>query len=547
MIDFQTDPSRYRHWKLEFDGPVATLSMDVDPAGSLFGDYELKLNSYDLGVDIELADAVQRLRFEHPEVRTVILRSGKPNVFCAGANIRMLGQASHGHKVNFCKFTNETRLAIEDAGEHSGQRYLAAIHASAAGGGYELAVTADYIMLIDDRRASVSLPELPLLAVLPGTGGLTRLTDKRKVRRDLADVFCTTEEGVRGQRAVQWRLVDEVVPPSAWDAKLRERALQLAQKSDRPDARGITLTPLERSITDEGMRYPHVRVQFHRAQRQAAITLLGPSDLPDEVAGIHAAGAAFWPLALARELDDAILHLRLNEPELGLLVFRSEGDPAAVLAADALLEAHRGDWLVREIRLLWKRVLKRVDMTARSVITLVEPGSCFAGTLAELVFAADRAVMFSGTRDGDNRGPATLHLSPLNFGAYPMGNGLTRLATRFLGEPASVDAAQARSGEALDADAAEELGLVTMCYDEVDWDDEVRLLLEERASFSPDALTGLEANLRFAGPETMETRIFGRLTAWQNWIFQRPNAVGENGSLKRYGSGQRPDYNAERV
>ena len=546
MIDFQTEPDRYRHWKLSFDGPVATLTMDVDPAGGLFGDYELKLNSYDLGVDIELADATQRLRFEHPEVRTVILRSGKPNVFCAGANIRMLGQASHGHKVNFCKFTNETRLAIEDASANSGQRYLAAINGSAAGGGYELAVTADHIMLIDDRRASVALPELPLLAVLPGTGGLTRLTDKRKVRRDLADVFCCTEEGVRGRRAVQWRLVDEVVPPSAWDATLRERALEFAATSDRPSTDGIVLTPLQRSIGEDGVNYPYVRVEFRRAQRQAAITLLGPADLPADLAGIHAAGATFWPLAMARELDDAILHLRLNEPELGLIVFRSRGDPAAVLAADTLLDAHRDDWLVREIRLLLKRVLKRVDVTSRSVVTLIEPGSCFAGTLAELAFASDRAVMFSGARTTDNFGPATLHLSPLNFGPYPMGNGLTRLATRFLGEPASVDAAHARSGDSLDAEAAEALGLVTFAYDDTDWDDEVRVMLEERASFSPDALTGMEANLRFAGPETMETRIFGRLTAWQNWIFQRPNAVGASGSLKRYGSGLRPDFSAER-
>ena len=547
MIDFQTDPSRYRHWKLSFDGPVATLSMDVDPAGGLFGDYALKLNSYDLGVDIELADAVQRLRFEHPEVRAVVLRSAKPNVFCAGANIRMLGQASHGHKVNFCKFTNETRLAIEDAGENSGQRYIAAIHASAAGGGYELAVTADHVMLIDDRRASVSLPELPLLAVLPGTGGLTRLTDKRKVRRDLADVFCTTEEGVRGRRAVQWRLVDEVVPPSAWDATLRQRALEFSAQSDRPGGQGIALTPLERGIGDDSVRYPHVRVALHRAQRRTEITLLGPADLPADLAGIHAAGPKFWALAIARELDDAILHLRLNEPELGLIVFRSQGDPAAVLAADALLETHRDDWLVREIRLLLKRVLKRVDVTSRSLVTLIEPGSCFAGTLAELVFAADRAAMFLGPRAGDNVGPATLALSPLNFSAYPMGNGLTRLATRFLGEPVSVDAARGHIGEMLDAEAAEELGLVTFAYDETDWDDEMRMMLEERASFSPDALTGMEANLRFAGPETMETRIFGRLTAWQNWIFQRPNAVGASGSLKRYGSGLRPDFNAERV
>ena len=542
MIDFRTDPGRYRHWSLSFDGPVATVSLDVDPAGGLLGGYELKLNSYDLGVDIELADAVQRLRFEHPEVGSVILRSAKPNVFCAGANIRMLGKASHGHKVNFCKFTNETRLAIEDASENSGQRYLAAVSGSAAGGGYELAVTADWIMLIDDRRSSVSLPELPLLAVLPGTGGLTRLTDKRKVRRDLADVFCTTEEGVRGQRAVQWRLVDEVVPPSAWDAKVAERARAMAMLSDRPAAAGIVLTALDRVIADHDVGYPHVHVALHREARRATITVRGPTALPADLAGIHAQGAAFWPLALARELDDALLHLRLNEPDLGLIVFRSAGDPAAVLAADALLEAHADDWLVREIRLLLKRVFKRVDMTARSLVTLIEPGSCFSGTIAELVFAADRAMMFAGGNHA-----ASLVLSALNFGAYPMGNGLTRLATRFLGEPASIEAARERIGAALDADTAEELGLVTFAYDQVDWDDEVRLLLEERVSFSADALTGLEANLRFAGPETMETRIFGRLTAWQNWIFQRPNAVGEAGSLKRYGTGVRPDFSTERV
>jgi benzoyl-CoA-dihydrodiol lyase len=551
MIDCQTDPSRYRHWKLGFDGPIATLTMDVDPAGGLFPGCELKLNSYDLGVDIELADAVQRLRFEHPEVRTVILRSGKPNVFCAGANIRMLAQATHVHKVNFCKFTNETRLAIEDAGEHSSQRWLAAVTGSAAGGGYELAMAADWIMLVDDRRSNVALPELPLLGVLPGTGGLTRLTDKRKVRRDRADQFCTTEEGARGRRALEWRLVDELVPPSSWDVKLRERALALAALSDRPDApgdtKGIALPPLDRAIAEDGVRYPHVRVAFERPLRRATITLSGPASLPSGLAGIHAAGAAFWPLAMARELDDAILHLRLNEPELGLLVFRSDGDPGAVLAADALLEAHRADWLVREIRLLLKRVFKRVDVTSRSLVALIEPGSCFAGSLAELVFAADRAIMFSGTRGGDNRGQASLHLSALNFGAYPMGNGLTRLATRFLGEPDSVIAAHARTGAALDAETAEALGLVTNAYDDSDWDDEVRLLLEERASFSPDALTGMEANLRFAGPETMETRIFGRLTAWQNWIFQRPNAVGEDGALKRYGSGQRPTFNPVRV
>jgi benzoyl-CoA-dihydrodiol lyase len=544
MIDFQTDPSRYRHWKLSFEGPIATLTMDVDPDGGLMDGYELKLNSYDLGVDIELADAVQRLRFEHPEVKTVVLRSGKEGVFCAGANIRMLGKSSHGHKVNFCKFTNETRLSIEDASENSGQTYLAAISGTAAGGGYELAVTAEHIMLIDDRRSTVSLPELPLLAVLPGTGGLTRLTDKRRVRRDLADVFCTTEEGVRGKRAVEWRLVDEVVPPSAWEAKVTERALELAGRSDRDGERGIALTPVQRTIEDDAVSYPFVRVAIDRAGRCASVTVRGPDDLPGDLRGIHDAGAAFWPLAMARELDDALLHLRLNEPSIGLIVFRTVGDPALVLAADSLLEQYQTDWLVREIRLLLKRVLKRTDMTARSIITLIEPGSCFAGTLAELVFAADRSIMFAGAKAG---GSATLHLSALNFSAFPMGNGLSRLANRFYGEPDSLDAAAGLIGETLDADAADSSGLITFAYDDTDWDDEVRLILEERASFSPDALTGLEANLRFVGPETMETRIFGRLTAWQNWIFQRPNAVGETGSLKRYGSGVRPDFNPERV
>ncbi|HEY2618535.1 MAG TPA: 2,3-epoxybenzoyl-CoA dihydrolase [Acetobacteraceae bacterium] len=538
MIDFQTDPSRYRHWRLSFDGPVATLTMDVDPDAGLFEGCELKLNSYDLGVDIELADAVQRLRFEHPEVRCVVLRSGKAGVFCAGANIRMLAKASHGHKVNFCKFTNETRLAIEDASANSGQAWLAAVSGSAAGGGYELAMAAEHIMLVDDRRSGVALPELPLLAVLPATGGLTRLTDKRQVRRDRADVFCSTEEGVRGRRAVEWRLVDQLVPPSAWEAKLRERALAMAALSDRPnDATGITLTPLRREFSANGVTYSQVRVVYDRAGRRADVTILGPRD----VTGLD------WSLLLARELDDAILHLRLNEPALGLIVLRSEGDAAAVLAVDETLEARKDDWRVREIRLYWKRVLKRLDVTSRSVIALIEPGSCFAGTLSELLFAADRSVMFAGARSGDNRGPACVQLSALNFGAYPMGNGLTRLATRFLGEPDSFAQARERMGETLHAEDADALGLITVAYDESDWDDEVRLMLEERASFSPDALTAMEANLRFAGPETMETRIFGRLTAWQNWVFQRPNAVGEEGSLKRYGSGQRPNFDAERV
>ena len=543
-IDFQTDPTHYRHWQLAFDGPIATLTMDVDPSAGLFAGTELKLNSYDLGVDIELADAVQRLRFEHPEVGAVVLRSGKENVFCAGANIGMLGKASHGHKVNFCKFTNETRLAIEDASKHSGQRYLAAVSGTAAGGGYELAVACGWIMLIDDRRSAVALPELPLLAVLPATGGLTRLTDKRKVRRDLADVFCTTEEGVRGRRALDWRLVDELAPPSVWQARVDERARTLAGLSDRPrEARGVVLTPLDRRIEDDAVTYSNVRVTLDRPRRRAIVTVRGPDALPADLAGIRAAGAGFWPLAMARELDDAILHLRLNEPTLGLIVLRAEGDPMRVLAVDALLEKHKQDWLVREVRLLLKRVLKRLDMTSRSLVALIEPGSCFAGTLAELAFAADRSVMFV------NHGAdaPTVALSVLNFGTYEMGNGLTRLATRFLGDPDGVDRAHRAIGTTLDAAAAAELGLVTFAYDETDWDDEVRLMLEERASFSPDALTGMEANLRFAGPETMETRIFGRLTAWQNWIFQRPNAAGEAGALKLYGSGARPSFDPERV
>ena len=546
-IDFRTDPSRYRHWSLRFEGPVAHLLMDVDPAGGLFEGYELKLNSYDLGVDIELADAIQRLRFEHPEVGAVVIRSAKENVFCAGANIRMLAATTHAHKVNFCKFTNETRCTIEDATEHSGQAYLCAVNGTAAGGGYELAVSTGHILLIDDRRSTVSLPETPLLAVLPGTGGLTRITDKRRVRRDLADVFCSTEEGVRGKRAVEWRLVDEVVPPSAWEARVRERAMAAAARSDRPrDAKGVALPPIERRLDTAGLTYGCVTVALNRAGGRAIITVHGP-DTDPPAAATAAHDAAFWPLRMARELDDAILHLRLNEPELGLLVLRTEGDAARVLAYDAFLEAHRADWFIREIRLNLKRVFKRLDVTSRSLIALVEPGGCFAGTLAELAFAADRSVMFSGQRDGANHAPATLHLSVLNFGAYPMANGLTRLQTRFYGEPDSVPQAAATIGTALEAEDAETLGLVTFAYDATDWDDEIRIMLEERASFSPDALTAMEANLRFVGAETMETRIFGRLTAWQNWVFQRPNSVGEHGALKRYGSGVKPTFDRNRV
>ena len=551
LIDFRTAPDRYRHWTLAVDGPIGTLTMRVSESGGLVPGYELKLNSYDLGVDIELHDAVQRLRFEHPGVKTVIIRSGQERIFCAGANIRMLSQSSHGHKVNFCKFTNETRNDIEDASASSGQRYLAAVSGSAAGGGYELALAADYIMLIDDRSSSVSFPETPLLAVLPGTGGLTRIIDKRKVRRDLADVFSTLEEGVRGKKAVDWRLVDEVAPKSVWQERVLERAHAMATLSDRPDnATGVELTPLDRTLTEDRVEYPSVTVEVDRARRIANLTIRGPSTpVPPTIEATD----TFWPLSWARELDDAILHLRFNEPEIGQLVFRTEGSSTAVLAYDAFLETHQDDWFIREVRLFIKRVLKRLDLTSRTLITLIEPGSCFAGTLAEVAFASDRSMVrvsrhsALGTRHSEGLPSAELHLSPLNFGAYPMSNGLTRLATRFLGEPESVDRARAMIGTPLDAEAASDAGLVTFVYDDTDWADEIRIMLEERASFSPDALTGMEANLRFGGPETMETKIFGRLTAWQNGIFQRPNAVGDDGALKRYGTGIQPSFDRKRV
>ena len=549
-IDYQTDPSRYRHWRVEYDGDVAYLIMDVDQAGALNGgEYELKLNSYDLGVDIELNDAVQRLRFEHPEVRAVVIKSGKDNVFCAGANIRMLGKSTHQQKVNFCKFTNETRLAIEDASENSKQIYICAINGNAAGGGYELALAADHIMLVDDRRSAVALPETPLLAVLPGTGGLTRVTDKRKVRRDRADVFCSIEEGIRGAKAVDWRLVDEVVPNSKWKDAVAARAHEIAARSDRPqDAKGIKLTPLARKIDGDRVSYPHVGVEIDRARGLAAVTVRGPAQsVPASLAAAHALGDGFWPLAVARELEDAILHLRSNEREMGVLLLRTDGNAQGVLEHDDFLAKASGDWLMREIRHYLKRVFKRLDVTAKSLIALIEPGSCFAGTLAELAFAADRSLMLVGTREGDNRKPAAIALSAANFGAYPMGNGLTRLQTRFLGEPKALDTLKSKIGEAIDAEEAAELGLITVAYEDFDWDEELRMLLEERASFSPDAMTGMEANLRFAGPETMETKIFGRLTAWQNWIFQRPNAIGEQGALKLYGSGVSPTFNKERV
>jgi benzoyl-CoA-dihydrodiol lyase len=551
-IDFRTEPARYRHWKLAVDGEIATLTMDVDEKGGLLGGYELKLNSYDLGVDIELADAIERLRFEHPEVKVVILKSGKDRVFCAGANIRMLAGATHAHKVNFCKFTNETRNGIEDASANSDQKYLCVVNGTAAGGGYELALACDHIMLVDDGSAAVSLPELPLLAVLPGTGGLTRVTDKRKVRRDRADVFCTTEEGVKGKRAVEWRLVDEVAPRSKLDESVAARAKAIAQATEPHKlniGKGVALTPIARKRTADGNEYKYVSVEFARENRLATITLRGPDGPPPADAdAMVQQGASFWLLQVARELDDALLDIRLNELEVATIVFKSAGDPQLVLAHNTFVEQQNDHWLAREIRLKWRRVLKRVDMTSRSLVTLIEPGSCFAATLAELIFAADRSYMLIGQRPGDNRPPATITLGDANCsGDLAMSNGWARLRTRFLGEPDALHRAQDAIGRQLNAEEAEELGLVTAALDDIDWDDEVRLLLEERASFSPDGLTGMEANLRFAGPETMETKIFARLTAWQNWIFQRPNAVGPDGALTRYGTGQKPNFDLKRV
>jgi benzoyl-CoA-dihydrodiol lyase len=543
-IDFRTHPGRYRHWKLSTTAPVAELVMAVDPSAAMFDGYELKLNSYDIGVDIELYDVIQRLRFEHPEVKAVILTSDKAGMFCAGANIRMLGGAAHAHKVNFCKFTNETRNGIEDASQFSGQRYLAAINGTAAGGGYELALATDYIMLMDDGNAAVSLPEVPLLAVLPGTGGLTRLVDKRMVRRDLADVFCTIEEGMKGPRAVEWRLVDEIVPTSKMEARVRERATEMAQTSDRPDGvAGIELTELERRLDDDEIQYPFLSVKLDRALRTVEITLQGPDGgAPADLDGALGQGAQFWPLALLRALDDALLHLRFNEPDLGTLTIKTKGDPDQVEAFDRFLHQHRDHWLIREILLYTKRTFKRLDVTSRTTFALVEPGSCFAGFMADLLFAVDRSYMLDGQFEGDAHPAPGIRLTASSFGPLPMANDLTRLETRFLGEPESYEQAQSLMGQSLDAGAALAAGLITFAPDDIDWEDEIRLLLEERASFSPDALIGMEANLRFAGPETMETKIFGRLSAWQNWIFQRPNAVGESGALKRYGTGHRPEY-----
>jgi benzoyl-CoA-dihydrodiol lyase len=548
-IDFQTYPDRYHHWKLSFEGDVAKLAMDVDENATLGPGYTLKLNSYDLGVDIELYDAIQRLRFEHPEVGAVVVTSKKPRVFCAGANINMLGLSTHAHKVNFCKFTNETRNGIEDATGNSHQTYICAINGTAAGGGYELALACDYVMLIDDGSSTVSLPELPLLAVLPGTGGLTRLVDKRLVRHDHADFFCTTSEGVRGKRAVDWRLVDELVPRSNFDAVVNARAKEFAAKSDRPkNAKGVALPPLNRKLEADRIAYDHVTVEVDRELSTATITVNAPKAAPPkDLAGIHAAGAAFWPLALARELDDAILELRLNEQTVGTWVFKTAGNADWVVACDELLAKHAGYWLVREITLYLKRTLKRIDVSSRSLIALVEPGTCFAGTLLELVLAADRSYMLDGVFAGSNLLPAAVRLTSVNFGPYPMSNGLSRLGHRFLAEPKRVDEAKGRIGQAIEAADAEALGLVTFIPDDIDWEDEVRLAVEERASFSPDALTGMEASLRFAGPETLETKIFGRLTAWQNWIFQRPNAAGDTGALKLYGTGRKSQFDKRRV
>jgi benzoyl-CoA-dihydrodiol lyase len=546
MITFDTHPDRYKHWRLAYDGPVATLALDVAEDGGLVPGYKLKLNSYDLGVDIELHDALNRIRFEHPEVGAVLLTSAKERMFCAGANIYMLGASSHGFKVNFCKFTNETRNSMEDSSRTGGPKFLAALNGTCAGGGYELALACDEIGMIDDRSSTVSLPEVPLLGVLPGTGGLTRLLDKRKVRRDLADLFCTTAEGVRADRAKEWRLVDWTAPPQRFAETARARALALAATSGRAsNTKGITLPPLDRVIDDGGYRYRWVEIAFDRAARGVTLTITGPDDVPRDLAGILAAGAQWWPLAMARELEDAILTLRLNEPALGTLVVKTRGTIAPVLANDALMLRERRHWLVRETIGLLRRTLSRLDVSSRSLFAVIEEGSCFAGTLFELALAADRSYMLASD-EGGNQAPR-IALSQANLELYPMANGLARLATRFCAEAAPVAAAAAHLAEPLDAAAALALGLVTVAPDELDWADEIRLALEERASLSPDALTALEANLRFAGPETMATRIFGRLTAWQNWVFNRPNATGPEGALKRFGSGTRPNFDWERV
>jgi benzoyl-CoA-dihydrodiol lyase len=546
-VDYQIDPSRYKHWSIKTEGSVATLGLAIDENAGLRPGYKLKLNSYDLGVDIELYDALNRIRFEHPEVRTVVVTSLKDRVFCSGANIFMLGVSSHAWKVNFCKFTNETRNGIEDSSKHSGLKFIAAVNGACAGGGYELALACDEIILVDDRSSAVSLPEVPLLGVLPGTGGLTRVTDKRHVRHDLADIFCTSVEGVRGQRAVEWRLVDRVAKPAVFGQVVQERAQALAAQSDRPaGAKGIALTPLQRSIEADALRYSHVSVEIDRSKRTATFTVKAPQvKQPTQIDEIVALGVDWWPLTVARELDDAILSMRTNELDIGTWLMKTEGDAAAVLAADASLLAHQGHWFVRETLGLLRRTLARLDVSSRTMFALIEPGSCFAGTLLELALACDRSYQLALPDDADKAPKLTV--SELNFGHYPMVTDQSRLQRRFYGEQPALDAVRAKVGQPLDADAAHALGLVTAAPDDIDWADEIRIALEERAAMSPDALTGLEANLRFNGPETMLTRIFGRLTAWQNWIFQRPNAVGDKGALKVYGKGDKAQFDLNRV
>jgi benzoyl-CoA-dihydrodiol lyase len=546
-VDYRTEPSRYHHWTLSVDGSVATLAMDVDETAGLRPGYQLKLNSYDLGVDIELHDALNRIRFEHPTVRTVVVTSLKERIFCSGANIFMLGVSAHAWKVNFCKFTNETRNGIEDSSRYSGLRFLAAVNGACAGGGYELALACDQILLVDDRSSSVSLPEVPLLGVLPGTGGLTRLTDKRHMRHDLADVFCTTTEGVRGQKAVDWRLVDALAKPAVFARSVSERALEMGRSSDRPaQAQGIVLTPFECAYDSGGLRYRHVQIAIDRTRRVATFTISAPgTPQPATIEAIIAAGATWWPLAMARELDDAILQMRTNEAEIGTWLLKTEGEAGAVLAVDAVLLAHQQHWLVRETIGLMRRTFSRLDMSSRSLFALVEPGSCFAGSLLELALACDRIYMLA--LPDDPAGAPTMTVGEVNFSSYPMATDQSRLARRFCDEAPALDAIHARLGEALDADAAMALGLVTSAPDDIDWADEIRIAIEERAAMSADALTGLEANLRFNGTETMATRIFGRLTAWQNWIFNRPNAVGDKGALKLYGKGEKPQFDRNRV
>ena len=546
-VDYQTHPSQYKHWKLKFEGPVATLGADFDENAGLRPGYKLKLNSYDLGVDIELNDAVNRIRFEHPEVRTVVLTSLKEKVFCSGANIFMLGVSSHAWKVNFCKFTNETRNGLEDSSQHSGLKFLAAVNGACAGGGYEVALACDEIILVDDRSSAVSLPEVPLLGVLPGTGGLTRVTDKRHVRHDLADLFCTSVEGVRGQKAVDWRLVDAVAKPAAFAAKVQERALQLADKSDRPaNGKSVTLTPLERTIEADALRYGNVTVEIDRAKRVATYTIKAPTKaIESDIAAIEAAGAAWYPLALARELEDAILSMRTNELDIGVWLIKTEGDSQAVLQMDEVLQKHAKHWFVRETIGLLRRTLSRFDVSSRSLFALIEPGSCFAGTFLELALACDRSYMLA-LPDDEAKAPK-ITVVEANFGRYPMATGESRLGRRFYNEETALDAVRVQEGKALDADAAFALGLVTANPDDIDWAEEVRIALEERVSMSPDALTGMEANLRFNSKENMHTRVFGRLTAWQNWIFQRPNAVGEKGALKVYGKGDKAAFDWNRV